>query len=235
MRTQYLFACLLVLTACFVFAGSAVQEIQRANALLSAEIETGPERIVLNQDYLIMDRPGGKQHKLPIILAMRIYKLKVLQIREGKPQQWEQSLFSYEICGVTQEELFTWNVCSSGRPLGMFRLFSNKRGENHLAWVESRTVCFSKIAEPRDRVVAITDAVASGGARSPEIVRVPTDKLIPRKYHYPKGRPSNVFYREFSIEALEVGEGGDITLKVASPGAEKVFTLVFDGKEWRKE
>ena len=233
MRLEHLligFPGLLLLATLLGYTENGGQQMQRLNGLVSAQVQAGPERMPLNQDYLIVRRPGGEQHKLPVILVMRVYSFKALLMREGKPRLWNHRLHSYEIRAVGENDLFCWNICSLGRPLGMFRLFSNERGENHLAWVEGRSVCFSQVKEPRDRLVAITDVLANEGGHLPGIVRVPTDRLIDREHH-----GWNALYSELAVEALEVSESGIVTMKVSALRPDKVFTLVYDGKEWRKE
>ncbi len=228
------FLAVVLLATLLVYAESKDQQMQRLNALVLVDLETGPKRVSLNQNYVIVRGSGGEQHKLPVILVMRVYKFKALLMREGKPRLWNHRLHSYEIRPTGKNHLFTWNICSLGSPLGRFSLFSNERGENYLAWVQGRTVCFSQIKEPRDRLVAITEALARE-ERFPGIVKVPTDTLIDRKDHYAKDRPANAFYTEFTIKALEVGESGTVIVKVCAPRSDKVFKLVFDGKKWQKK
>ena len=228
------FLVVLLLATLFVYAENEGYQMQKLNALMSVTVEVKPERIPLNQDYLIVQQPQGEQHRVPVILVQRVYGFEALQMKEGKPRLWAHHLFSYEICANAGEDLFTWNINSLGRPLGMFRLFSNERGENYLTWVEGRSVCFSQIKEPRDRLVSVTETLAKR-ERFPGIVRVPTNTLIDRKDHYAKDRAANAFYTKFTVEALEIGESGTVNMKVSAPGSDKVFKLVFDGKSWSKE
>lgn len=214
--------------ACLVFAALPDQELEGVNALMSAELATGPLRMPLNQDYLIVRGPGAEQRRVPVILVANYYRFQALQVREGKPGLWGHHLSSYEIRAVGEDELFAWNMWSL-HPLGMFRLFSNEGGQNYLAWVDRSTVCFAEVTQPRDRVVALTEAL-SVTERPAWVVRVPTNRLIDSKHH---GR--DVFYSELVVEALDIAEAGHITAKISALRTGKLFNIVFDGKEWRKQ
>jgi hypothetical protein len=221
-----------LLAGCALRAGAPSQSSDSLWGVLSLQVEGTPQYEPLNRQRMVL-RDGDKGREVPVVLESTIYRYRGLSVEKGQVAFQSGRLCSYDLRAIDNKRPFSWSICAPETPLGMFRLLTDKDGRNYLAWVDGGLVCFAEIRAARDRAAAIVDAASTGGGAFPGMVRIPTDTLIDREYHFPGDRPANAFYSEFIVDDIEVRETGAAVVTISSPRKPARFRLLFDGKAWR--
>jgi hypothetical protein len=207
-------------------------------ALVSIQLKAGPETVPLDSSSITIVGPGGVPKPTPAVLEHRTYQVDAVDLAGGRRRTYR--LECYELRAIAPDRHFEWAVCSH-LDLGMFRLLSKEDGQHYLAWVEGVNVFFSEMREQRDRVGGVCQYVRTLGATPDDAVLVPTGQLIDQQEWRPGDRPVSTLFSELTVDDISLGEGGSVTVKISGPRPgspsrqAKHFTLVFDGKEWRRE
>lgn len=205
---------------------------QAGGAVVVLELKAQKKRkIPLDQDRLVLLQKDGQCKEIPVVLEHATCKFRVKFVREEETQEQVGYLPLYELRSSDPDLPYTWALFC-GWPLARFRLFSNERGENYLAWIRGSAIQFAEVSKPKDRSLALAEAFSR--KPPPDIVYVPVGDLVPEVDFW----GVNAFYSDITILSVAKDEAGNWIVKISDPSGKKVFTLVSEGdkrENWRKK
>lgn len=184
------------------------------------------EAIPMDRGRLAIPLPRAEEAQdITVVLRRTSYRCRLLEVREGEPEEWRGTLHCYEL---DSDAPYTWALWSS-YPLAGFRLLVGERGENYLAWVKAASVNFAEVSKARDRCVALVDGLLPRQASG--ITCVPLAYLVPEVH----GWGVDAFNADIRILSVAKDGAGNWTVKITGPDEEKVYTLVSENGQWRRQ
>jgi hypothetical protein len=172
--------------------------------------------------------PDERPRETVVALVRSFYKGTVLQVRGGQVGERGASLECYELQAVERDQLYHWALWSDV-PLGQFRLLVGGAAGGCLAWVRGYNVVFADVSSPRDTCVAFNECLRGPDAAG--TVVVPAGQLV----DHSKLLGTNALYAEIEVQSITKDDAGHWVVKLCGPKSKEVYTLVYDGKQWRRE
>ena len=140
----------------------------------------------------------------------------------------ENSFLCCETRSLDSDGLCTWALWPRS-PLGHFKLFSDDRGENCLAWVQRSCVCSEEVPRPNDRLAELTRFI--GSRSSLRVAFVPVGTLIDDVGLW----GLDALNAEVNILSIAKDEAGAMTIRLSGPNSRQVFILALEGGKWRRK
>ena len=184
----------------------------------------GVRRLPLPKDRLVLPNADGGSREIRVTLDETTYDGALSEVTETETREkGRRTLFCYELTTKDPEVPYAWSLWSY-RPLAGFRLFSNRLGENYLAWVSGRAVFFCEVSRPADRSTRLEDFMARRPGKH-WAVRVPVGDFVERVSFW----GVDAFNADIRLVSVAKREDGNWLVKVSPPDSDEVFTLVSDG------
>jgi len=173
---------------------------------------------------------GSDKLDVPAIIAISHYDCDLVQLAgaAGLRNIRKAELKCYEITTTGRQESFRWSMWTWASPqLAHFRLVKGTGETPYLAWSEGTGARFTELTGPRNPVEALGAFLQGLEA---EVQRVPVLRLVPEG-----SWGANAFFFDILVESIVKTADGKTIVKVKDGETAKVYTLVSDGKEWRRE
>lgn len=209
---------------------SAQDEVTSAEADKIVTLEINPEqgrKFPLEQDCVFILEEDGQHQEIPVVLEQMFCSIRAQFVRAGKPRKQSGRRLLYELRSTDADIPYTWAHWPSRHLVG-FRLFSNKAGQNYLAWVLGYSVIFAEVSKPKDERTALAERLLH--KRPAQMWHVPVGDLVPPQTTW----GLSALYSEIDILSVAKDEAGNFVVEVASPQGDH-FTIVGDGENWHLE
>ena len=219
----------------------------------------GAKALTLSPDHFLTTGADGQTKRVPVVMRKQVFELRSI-IEDGESSnEWSGQAWCYEFRSGDPEVPHSYSFWMPDAPqregVGCWppdelQFFSLENGDKFLGLSGDYGVLLMNVSEPNNNITAlkeylvsvqeapllswsISEVAMSGGTfgRGAEQWRpVPVTQLFGSwPFAYAVG-PHHI-----TIEDVSRNEAGHLVVSVSGIKSDRVYTLVFDGKQWRVE
>lgn len=221
--------------------------------------EVGTKSLNLNPGYFVTTRADGQPKQVPVVMERQTFEL-IGMIEEGATtNEWTGTAWCYEFRSSDPEVPHSYSFWMPDTPkregVGCWppdelQFFSLENGDKFLGLSGDYGVFLMDVSEPNDKVVALKEYLMSVQRKplmSVDISEVAmSGGVLGRGAERWMPVPVTEFFgdepfahavgpRHITIEEISRDDRGNLVVRVTGIKSDKVYSLIFDGKNWRKE
>ena len=219
-------------------------------------------QVSLEQSWMFYGAPGQDVKRIPVTLDRTIYDVRALVTGVETVDEWTNPLVCYELHSADPSVAYSFTfwvqwVPESDRIPGVhytwleeaLRLLSNDKGYSFITVSYDRFVGVMDVSEGNDKTEALREFLweATTQPQVPEGLaekalrgafsgygagRLRLVPVVPLFHIWPFAYPTGPAH--ITVKAV-LRDNGDLIVQVSGIKSDKVYSLIFDGENWRKE